>query len=314
VTRLSFAVSRAVRPSRVGRRVALLATLAVLATCATAGSASALPYFQVNSPATPSKGVVLLIHGGAWVYTGVSQVQTLAPQVAQFLADGWTTVNTDYSPLAGSLPDVLAVYDAIRQNVGPAVPICVYGQSAGGTLALLLAESRPVSCVIDAAGPTDLGSLENVAGDYYADLLESAGIADAAWSPGLQAAQRLTAPTLAEYANGDWLVPLTQGQELRQADPAHVSLVALDPGSEMFVHTPVVPSELAFVHAGENSLLASVAGNGARAWSAPNSTAPSCLTRRATRRVTHRRRRGSHHRRSSHQKRNRRSVAPSAQC
>jgi acetyl esterase/lipase len=302
------------RPTRFGRRVALFALLAISGLCGTAGSASALPYFQASYPATPPKGVVLLIHGGGWLYTGPSEVQSLAPQVAQFLADGWATVNTDYSPLVGSLPDVVAVYDAIRRSVGPAFPICVYGQSAGGSLALLVAEQRPVSCVIDAAGPTDLGALENSAADYFVDLLEAAGVANVAWSPVMQAAQRLTAPTLAEYASYDWLVPLSQGQELRQNDPSHVELLTLAPGNQTFVHSAVNPGDLGFVHAQENALLAAVAAGVAPTAPARTAGAPPCQRRRVGRRARHRTRHTSGHRRGSHRMRSRRAAARGTAC
>lgn len=241
-------------------RLALLAVLVLLGVCGTATNASALPYFQVTAPTGSPKGVIILIHGGGWVNVGASLLPALNPQVSQFVADGWETVNTDYSPLAGSLPDVQAVFDATRSRVGSSVPICVYGQSTGGNLALLLAESRPVSCVIDAAGPSDLGAVESLNLDYYVDQLEGAGVSDAAWSPALQASQNLAVPTIAEYANNDWMVPLAQGQELQADDPSHVTLITLDGGSASFIHSTVDQGELTTAHAREDQLLASVGG------------------------------------------------------
>lgn len=301
------------RPGRIGRRLALCTIVALLACGAAAASASALPYFQVNFPRGQPKGIVLLIHGGGWVYVGPTQVHTLDPQVEQFVGDGWITVNTDYAPLAGSLPDVRAVYDAIRQRFAPPLPICAYGQSAGANLALLLAESRPVSCVIDAAGPTDLAKLRGMAADYFIDQLEEAGVTRAEYSPALQAGQRLTVPTLAEYAKYDWLVPLSQGQELQVNDPAHVTLFTLDPGSTMFVHSSVDPSELGLVHARENQLLAAVAAGAVAPAAAPATAAgPSaCPAKKKTR---HHSRTKAKHRRSSHPKRHSRPVARKTAC
>jgi pimeloyl-ACP methyl ester carboxylesterase len=303
------------RPGRIGRRLALCTTVVVAAFGATAASASALPNYQVNLPTGPPKGVVLLIHGGGWVYGGPTQLQTLAPQVSQFLADGWETVNTDYSPLAGSLPDVLAVFDTIRQQVGPSRPICLYGQSAGANLALLVAEARSVSCVIDAAGPTDLPPLEQLAANYFIAQLKAAGVSDTAWSPARQAAQKLTAPTLAEYANYDWLVPLSQGQELRQSDPAHVTLLTLDPGSEMFVHSPVNPAELGLVHGQENALLAWVAAHPAPTTTATTTaTATACRAKKTSQKTRPKSRHHAKPRRASHRKHKTRSVPHKAAC
>ena len=85
---------------------------------------------------------------------------SLVPLAQRFNAGGWETFNIDYHPLARSRADVARAYDAVRARVGPNVPICAMGASAGGTLALLLSVDRPsLACVMSWAGPTDLASV-----------------------------------------------------------------------------------------------------------------------------------------------------------
>ncbi len=59
-----------------------------------------------------------------------------------------------------SVTDVTRFYDLIRARVGPNVPICLRGQSAGGHLALMVAaKRRDMACVISLASPTDLRAI-----------------------------------------------------------------------------------------------------------------------------------------------------------
>jgi hypothetical protein len=170
--------------------------------------------------------------------------------------------------------------------------------------------------VIDAAGPTDLAKFRGLAADYFINQLEAAGVTRAQYSPALQAGQRLTVPTLAEYAKYDWLVPLSQGQELQADDPAHVTLLTLDPGSTMFVHSSIDPTESGLVHARENQLLAAVVAGAAAPTAAPaTAAAPSaCPVKKRTRRTRHHPRAKVKHRRPSHRKRHSRPVAHKTGC
>ena len=54
------------------------------------------------------------------------------------------------------------------------LPICAYGESAGGQPALMLAVRRPLACVIDAAGPVDLPRLD---GTPQADWVRAKALA-----------------------------------------------------------------------------------------------------------------------------------------
>jgi dipeptidyl aminopeptidase/acylaminoacyl peptidase len=113
---------------------------------------------QITRPWGPvPKGWVMIIHGGGWQSVGREDVASEDSAVSFINHQDWAADNVDYRKGEHSLPDVLATYDALRKRVGSKTPICLLGHSAGGTLALLVAEHRPsVSCVISGAGPTDL--------------------------------------------------------------------------------------------------------------------------------------------------------------
>lgn len=86
---------------------------------------------------------VLFVHGGGYVCGGLSYAQILASKMAA--ATGFTTYAFDYRlapehPYPASLEDALAVWDHL--TVGRYEPdhIIVAGESAGGNLALCLAQ------------------------------------------------------------------------------------------------------------------------------------------------------------------------------
>lgn len=130
--------------------------------------------------AAASRGVMLFIHGGAWYgdREGVREPDP-SPQTpeyeARFCKKMQRYVNTvvppDWFVLAPSytgtwsygrgggiqsLSDVGRWYDFINRNSN--VPICVAGDSAGGHLALELANYRNPACVIQEGGATDIRS------------------------------------------------------------------------------------------------------------------------------------------------------------
>ena len=109
----------------------------------------------------PPAGVLLLFHGGGWTSNGGGAAQSIRGEANRWRARGWRTVNASYRPCGRSIEDVLSLYDRVRSTYGGTSPVCTFGQSAGGHLALMVAARRPggVRCVVNQAGPTDAPAL-----------------------------------------------------------------------------------------------------------------------------------------------------------
>lgn len=122
-------------------------------------------YYELGAPAgaflgQAPKGLMIVIHGGGWAAVGPGAVASTRPYADTWRNRGWETLNTTYRACAQSLDDVLWSYDHARALVGPELPICAYGMSAGAHLALELASLRSgVGCVIGEGAPTDLPAL-----------------------------------------------------------------------------------------------------------------------------------------------------------
>lgn len=115
----------------------------------------------LTMPQGQPKGFVLVIHGGSWIFTGPQTLALEAANVRWFTRLGWAVYNVDYRAGWLSVVDVVAAYHHLR-SLHPDAPMCAYGESAGGQLAMLLAASRPsLRCVISAAGMTVLGDVPN---------------------------------------------------------------------------------------------------------------------------------------------------------
>jgi dipeptidyl aminopeptidase/acylaminoacyl peptidase len=160
-----------------------------------------------------------------------------------FAGWGWAAAVVDYRAFADSPGDVVRAYDAARERY-PSLPICAYGESAGGHLALMLAVRRPLSCVIDAAGPVDLPRL---GGTPQADWVRAKALAafgDLRDASPTDHAAAIHAPVLAGYAAADRIVPASQGRSLQRALPrAHVVEMGAGAGPR-FVHASVPPAAL----------------------------------------------------------------------
>jgi acetyl esterase/lipase len=196
---------------------------------------------QIGRAAGHPVGAIILIHGGGFVQTGPAMMTSLVPIAQRFNAGGWETFNIDYHPLARSRAGVARAYDAVRARVGPNVPICAMGASAGGALALLLSVDRPsLACVMSWAGPTDLASVTLPSNPFYGDLQRLATSIHhrlATWSA-VSLAHRVHGRVFLLYAATDPVVPPTQGAELHRRLPRSTFIV-LAPGTSGFVHSGV---------------------------------------------------------------------------
>jgi acetyl esterase/lipase len=199
-------------------------------------------------------GAVLVLHGGGWLWTGEAQVQANRLFAARF-SDRWVTANADYRPGGPeSLEDALSAFDALRKEQGPDVPICVFGASSGGQLALMVAEQRDVACVVSDAGPTMLAEatgslllLVQLAFGYDA-------AAYARYSPALHASS-LRAPVLLGHEAEDPVVPLSHALALQERY-RDAELIVLPAGTdELFVHSLVDSDDLHAYFARERSFV-----------------------------------------------------------
>ncbi len=207
----------------------------------------------------PPRRVMIFIHGGAWYVVGREALEVQRTLADQWRGAGWQTYSTSYRGCRKSVQDVVKFYDLIRARVGRGVPICLFGQSAGGHLALMLASRRDdVSCVVSLAGPSDLaraakqGKAEAAAGTGPAALAQGtklgSGYAKSAFgkrnlkvmSP-LTRAKKIWARLFLATAKNDALIPGRQDYNLaatlaRVHPGSYVDVFRPDPGSHLFIH------------------------------------------------------------------------------
>jgi acetyl esterase/lipase len=187
------------------------------------------------------RGLVMLIHGGSWLGLNPRALQVTEATAGIFRVFGYETMTVDYRQGAQGVADVEQFFRDARQRF-PSLPICAFGVSAGGNIALLLAVKFPdLRCVIDMAGPTNLPALAHQHHGTIAPYPIAVSAFGAAaldqYSPALQASS-IRAKLLLVYAEDDPLVPVAQGEEMARADPS-AQLITLPPGSAPFVHTGI---------------------------------------------------------------------------
>jgi acetyl esterase/lipase len=110
----------------------------------------------VASPSAALKGTMLMVHGGGWQGPGPKSQQYLMEQPGDMLVNrGWRVVSLDYDAGTEGIADVLnAAGQELRRAEGNL--LCLYGESAGAQMALVVAARlKAVDCVIAAGAPTD---------------------------------------------------------------------------------------------------------------------------------------------------------------
>lgn len=213
-----------------------------------AGSPGPPPHARWGAPSGPfagkrPNGVVMLIHGGGW--EGPDR-DAFAYEVAigrVFRNLGYATQTIEYRRGATGIHDAARWYDEARRRVGPHVPICADGTSAGGHVALMLAALRPkLACVIALGSPVDLPALAHQEGGGTAYDLARQAFGEsqlAAYSP-IRRAQDIRADVLLVAARNDPVVPVAQATEMSRARPAtHTILLPGGAENANFVHGKV---------------------------------------------------------------------------
>lgn len=119
----------------------------------------------IAAPASAQAGTMLMVHGGGWAGPAPMTQQSLMTMPGEtFGQRGWKIVSVDYHAGASGLQDVVDAANAqIAQPSGG--PLCIYGESAGGQLALVAAArlGSAVDCVIAFAPPDDFETYQTEA-------------------------------------------------------------------------------------------------------------------------------------------------------
>jgi acetyl esterase/lipase len=160
----------------------------------------------------------------------------------------------DYPKGGAAVGSVLRSYDKVRARY-PGLPVCLYGESAGGHLALLVAAARPdVACVETAGAPTDLEAIDPSLGPQAAHADRNARAA----FPDLRAASparlAIRAPLLVAHLRTDPVIGVAHawGVEARRR-------VVMEPGRVGWVHGGVSAGSMAALRRAEVAFMRSVA-------------------------------------------------------
>lgn len=211
---------------------------------ASAPTAGASPFVRWQAPPR-ARGTVLLLHAGGWKHLDGGRsyrVSLMAAQARTLRSWGVRTGIVDYRAKRSGLGDVLAAYDSAQRRYDTK-PICLWGESAGGTLALLAAERRTAtSCVIAVGAPVDLVAANQfMPGGVVATLARAAfgaTVQDLREFSAIVHGATIRARTLLAYALNDPLVPAVEGIRMAQLVPGSRLLLAR-PGLTRWVHSSV---------------------------------------------------------------------------
>jgi hypothetical protein len=243
-------------------------------------------YYEVGLPTgahagQPPLGVMLIVSGGGWTYSGIGAVQRVRPEADRWRARGWETVNFTYRPCGQSVADTLWFYDSARTWFGPDAKVCALGGSSAGHLALLIGAERPdLYCAVSQAGPTDLtkiqgdgayntatGLYDSTLGPRWVHNLGAAAFGEenlTTYSPAREGTSTISRTrVLQAFSEHDSIVPFQQAADLAAAmhgvnSDAYVDSLQLEAGPMPFAHAPVSPDALAEYYAHEEDLVAPV--------------------------------------------------------
>ncbi|MDX6639219.1 MAG: hypothetical protein QOF12_230 [Solirubrobacteraceae bacterium] len=229
----------------IGLRTALLAPALALTACGTAAGGPDAATTAAR-PAPRPRPIVLLVPGSGFRGSGEHGDSTLSIPTRTWRRWGFRTAVAAYRPGAAGLRDVTNTLRAVA-GAAPTAPLCVYGESSGGTWALVAAaDFKAVSCVVVAAAPTDQETWAHSrrhAAHVFAHTVWPGYFGppprDNAFEPyDVWKAARPAIPVFAIYAVGDPIVPAQQGQLFTRLVPGS-TLRVLRPGAHPFVHSHV---------------------------------------------------------------------------
>lgn len=214
------------------RRLVLLATLA----------------YAVPAGAS---GTVVLVPGSGFHGIGPQKEIRLSIAAQQWRDWGFRTRLVRYREGRAGLRDVRAAISAAGR-ARPDEPVCVYGESSGGTFALLAAAAdNGARCLVIAASPTDQETwalsdrrgAQRLSREVWPGYFGGPSQDDSFEPYDVWSAFRPTVPVMLLYAQGDQAVPAQQGKIFATA-PGDVRLRVLHQGARMFVHNRVARDDL----------------------------------------------------------------------
>ena len=238
------------------RRINVPLACAIVALAAPALAAAEEPrvledepyYLGLHDADGENTGTILMLHGGGWQGDlGSAADAVMGEWIERLRGWGYDVANLGYRSGADSLEDSLAAFDLLRERVGPDEPLCIFGGSAGGQLALIVAARRgaDVECVIDVAGPPDLehwGS-QPAAGAGQRLAIEAFGEDRLAELSPINNVDRIEAPVLVAAAPCDVYIELSaQESFVRALDRAggQARLQVVESGDDVsFAHCSV---------------------------------------------------------------------------
>lgn len=203
----------------------------------------------------PSKGVVVVIHGGFW--KSLYDLSLGRPLAASLSRNGWDAFNVEYRRIGngGGWPntfdDVSTCIDSLAGIAGlDTSRVITLGHSAGGHLAVLAAgrtaPTVPVTAAISQAGVLDLAAASE---DGLGSSAVTAFMGGEALAPADPMAQiPLSVPVRCVHGLDDDIVPISQSigyveranqsggdAELTRVEGDH--FVVIDPSSQAWVRT-----------------------------------------------------------------------------
>jgi acetyl esterase/lipase len=208
---------------------------------------------ELTRPDGPSKGVVVVIHGGFWLST--YDLSLGRPLAASLAAEGWTAYNIEYRRVGngggwpGTFDDVAAAIDRLADLDVDTSTVVTLGHSAGGHLAVWAA-ARPklagspwgdpavaVTAAVSQAGVLDLAAA--TAADLGTGAVQRfmGGTVDERYRLADPAAQLpLDVPVRCIHGTADDTVPVTQSSDyVARATAAGADAQLLEVDGDHFV-------------------------------------------------------------------------------
>lgn len=126
-----------------------------------------VPCEWIDRPENPPGKVIVYLHGGSWCFGNLHTARAVGYMLSE--ASGYRVLTVEYRlapehPFPAGLADCAAVYERLLEEGFQPDGIALFGDSAGGNLALALlhrlqAEGKPLPAAVGLASPaTDLSS------------------------------------------------------------------------------------------------------------------------------------------------------------